>query len=354
MREDMLELLRCPVTRSRLQLQVIARSHKVYNGVQVEVIEEGILFADNDWVYPIVKGIPRLLVEAFLDYAGFLKKHLPDYTQRKEQLEKRYHGLIKYVLKKNSHTKRSFSQEWGIFEYGSTRTWDADDTDMLERFLKETGESRESLRGKLIFDAGCGNGRLNQFIAGCGAIVLGMDFSNSIERAWQQNTQPNALFIQGDVQFPPVEFARFDIVHCSGVLICTNNTELSFSCIDPCVRPGGKLSVWLYHPRKDAIHNLFNFTRRFTSKLPIRLQYYLYAVTVFPPSYIIKRLKGNKQNTREMMIDILDWLSPEFRWEHEDNEAASWFHKRSYAAVQVTTRDTFGFNITGKKITMAS
>lgn len=349
MREDMLALLRCPVTRSPLRLQVISSSLKLYNGEQVKVIEEGILFAETDWCYPVIKGIPRLLVEAFLDYAWFFRKHLPDYTERKTQLEKKYHGLIRYVLKKNSHTKRSFSQEWSLFEYGTTRTWDADDTGMLERFLKETAETRESLKGKLIFDAGCGNGLLNQFIAGCGATILGMDFSNSIERAYHQNTKANALFIQGDVQFPPVEFARFDIVHCSGVLICTNNTELSFSCIDPCVRPGGKLSVWLYHPRKDVIHNIFNGIRKFTSLLPIKLQYYLYLVTVFPLSYIIKRLKGNKQTPREMMIDILDWLSPEFRWEHEDNEAAGWFYKRSYTGVQVTTCDTFGFNITGEK-----
>src|SRR5205814_8810167 len=137
-----------------------------------------------------------------------------------------------------------------------------------------------SLQGKLIFDAGCGNGLLNQFVAQCGAVILGMDFSNSIERAYQQNTHPNALFIQGDVQFPPVEFTKFDIVHCSGVLIHTNNTELSFSCIEPCVKPGGKLSVWVYHPRKDVIHNLFNFIRRFTSKLPLKFQYYLYTVTI--------------------------------------------------------------------------
>src|SRR5204863_29733 len=105
---------------------------------------------------------------------------------------------------------------------------------------------------------------------------------------------PNAQFIQGDVQFPPVAFEHFDIVHCSGVLIHTNNTELSFSCIEPCVKKGGKLSVWLYHPRKNFIHNLFNFIRRFTSRLPARIQYILYAVTLFPVTFIVKRLKGNK------------------------------------------------------------
>src|SRR5581483_916478 len=120
---------------------------------------------------------------------------------------------IAYALKKNTHTKKSFAQEWSIFDYQKTKTWDADHQQMFERFLRETDESEASLNNKFIFDAGCGNGLLNQFIARCGAVILGMDLSQSVERAYQQNKQPNALFIQGDVQFPPVAFEKFDIVH---------------------------------------------------------------------------------------------------------------------------------------------
>ena len=89
--------------------------------------------------------------------------------------------------------------------------------------------------------------------------------------------------------------------------------------------------------------------RKFTSKLPLAFQYYLYYLTIFPVSYIVKRLKGNKQNKREMMIDILDGFSPEFRWEHTHDEAAAWFTKRNYHTVKITTDELFGFNITGLK-----
>ena len=201
----------------------------------------------------------------------------------------------------------------------------------------------------MIYDAGCGNGQLNQYIARCGSVVIGMDLSKSVERANANNKEGNAFFLQADVQFPPLKFEKFDIVHSSGVLICTNNTERSFACIEPCVKKDGVLSVWLYHPRKNLIHNLFNFTRRFTSMLPLKFQYHLYRFTIFPLSYIVKRLKGNRQNTREMMISIMDWFSPEFRWEHTHEEAAGWFYKRDYKNVKVTTTDTFGFNIIGVK-----
>jgi SAM-dependent methyltransferase len=343
MNPDLLKILRCPVTRSPLRLQTISFFP---SGGE---IEEGILFAEADWFYPVIKGIPRMTVEAFIDYKDFLERHFEDYFNRRRLLEKKYYRLIKYATKKNKHSKKSFSLEWKIFDYEKDKTWGQDSAGMIKKFLNETDEALESLKNKIIFDAGCGNGLLNQYIAQAGAIVLGMDFSLSIEKAYEQNTNSNALFIQGDVQFPPVPFEYFDIVHCSGVLIHTNNPELSFSCIEPCVKKGGKLSVWLYHPRKDFIHNLFNFIRRITSKLPIRFQYFLYAVTIFPAGFIIKRLKGNRQNAREMMVDILDWFSPEFRWEHEPSEAATWFYKRKYESVKITTVSTFGFNITGLK-----
>jgi SAM-dependent methyltransferase/uncharacterized protein YbaR (Trm112 family) len=343
MEDNLLNILRCPVTRSSLELQI----SRLVPGTNT--IEEGILFAQEHWFYPIIGGIPRMGIESFIDYKDFLASHLPDYNERAQLLKTKYAGLIKYVTKKNKRTKKSFSFEWNVYQYGNDRTWDENKAGMLQRFLNETDETIETLAGKYVFDAGCGNGVLNQYLAEAGAVVIGMDFSESVEKAYQHNTSPNALFLQGDVQFPPVAFNHFDIVHSSGVLIHTPNPELSFSCIDPCIKELGKMSVWLYHPRKDLVHNLFNFLRKFTSKLPIRLQYYLYLFTLFPASYIVKRLKGNKQNKREMMVDIMDWFSPEFRHEHEPAEVATWFSKRNYSCIKQTTASTFGFNMIGVK-----
>lgn len=349
MLEKYLSLLVCPVTGSALRLEKLRVSNKLFNSGEKEIISEGLLFADRDWVYPIIDGVPRMLVESFIDYETFLEKNVKDFINRKKALLASHSLLIKEIVNKNKRTKKSFELEWGLFNYDKDNTWELKDDDLLERFLKETSETRESLRGKMIFDAGCGNGQLNQFIARCGAVVTGMDLSKSVERANENNKEENAFFIQGDVQYPPLKMEKFDIVHSSGVLICTNDSELTFSRIEPFVKKEGKLSVWLYHPRKNIIHNLFNFTRNYTSKLPVKFQYYLYLFTLFPVSFVIKKIKGNKQNAREMMIAIMDWFSPEFRREHTHDEAASWFEKRKYRNIQITTTDTFGFNIIGKK-----
>jgi SAM-dependent methyltransferase/uncharacterized protein YbaR (Trm112 family) len=349
MQESLLSLLQCPVTRTALTVKILKFTTRIFDGKEVKVIEEAILFAEKDWVYPVIGGIPRLTVEAFLDYEVFLKQSDDDYLLRKENLLQNYAGLIKYVTQKNKRTKQSFTKEWAVYNYDHDKTWNAGDEAMITRFLKETDETPVSLRDKVIFDAGCGNGKLDILLANRCSSIIAMDFADCFGEAYARNGFSNVHFIQGDIQFPPVLFNYFDIVHSSGVLIHTNNAELSFSCIEPTVKTTGKLSVWLYHPRKDLIHNIFNRVRQVTSNLPLTFQYYLYWVTILPISYCIKKIKGNKQNSREMMLDILDWFTPEFRSEHDHSEAATWFYKRGYKNTRVTANDTFGFNIIGEK-----
>lgn len=344
MQYKLLPILRCPVTKSKLTLQAIKQIEQSFTDTTLTTIEEGILFSETNWFYPIIDGIPRLCVEAFIDYSVFLKLHLPDYDEKCSQLKQSNEEFLKFVIKKNKRTKESFTKEWSVYDYEKDKTWNAGDEEMFDRFLLETNETHLSLKAKNVFDAGCGNGKLNCLLGNKGITNIAMDFSDSIVIASKKNVSQHVHFIQGDVQFPPVAFNYFEIVHSSGVLIHTNNTELSLSCLIPTLKDRGKMSIFLYHPRKNFIHNLFNKIRSVTSKLPLTFQYYLYLFTLFPLSYLIKKIKGNPQNAREMMVDILDWFTPEFRSEHSHNEVATWFFKRDFFDVKITTDGLFGFN----------
>jgi SAM-dependent methyltransferase len=103
-----------------------------------------------------------------------------------------------------------------------------------------------------------------------------------IENACVNNKNVNSHFIQGDLQNPPFQLEMFDIVYSTGVIHHTNNTELSFSCISPLVKPKGRLYVWLYKPEKDLRHRLIVKIRKVTNKLPIWLQYILYLTFLVP------------------------------------------------------------------------
>lgn len=342
-------MLRCPVSGYALRLQVISTASKNFVGGAHEIVEQGILFAEKDWFYPIINGIPRLLVESFLDYAGFLSEHLNDYAERKSLLEKKYADLIKYAVRKNKRTKESFAFEWSKFNYEKDKTWNADRIQMFDRFLKETDETADNLKDKIILDAGCGNGLLDLLIAPHCSQIVAMDLTTGIEKAAVKNEFKNLFFVQGDVQFPPLPKLHFDIVQCSGILMHTDNTKSSFSVIEQYVKNRGKLSVWLYHPRKSLIHNFLNRFRKCTTVLPLKLQYYFLLVTIFPVSFVVKKIKGRKQNSREMMVDILDGFTPEFRCEHTHEETVDWFVEKNYHNIKITTNELFGFNITGVK-----
>src|SRR5450432_2576523 len=135
MQHKLLEILRCPVTRSKLTIQIIKETTSTFGELMISTIEEGILFAGKDWFFPVIKGIPRLCVEAFLDYSDFLKINMNDYTSRKENILSQYGDILHYVLKKNKRTKESFTREWSVYNYEKDKTWDAGDDAMLNRFL---------------------------------------------------------------------------------------------------------------------------------------------------------------------------------------------------------------------------
>lgn len=344
-----LEYMKCPVTRTDLRIEVKKTGRKMYEGVEEDYIEEGILYATEDWFYPVVKGVPRLTVEALFEYESFLQEHVDGFAAKKNHLLQKYGQVIRKAEKKNIRTRKSFAREWSFYNYDEDKTWGADREGMYQRFLDETVETTESLNGKLIFDAGCGNGLCDILLARKGARILAMDLGRSIERAFAYNDSKNVCFIQGDVQYPPVAFDTFDMVHSNGVLHHTNNTELSFACITPCVKEQGKVSIWLYTPRPALIDKILHIIRGYSSKLPLRLQYILYYIFIFPPSYIGSKLRGGKLNAREIMINIYDSLSCEFCWLHQPEEVKLWYAKQKLDRIDITATDRWGFNIIGIK-----
>ena len=342
MKESLLKFLCCPVTLKDLELKIFEQKKKE--------IKSGLLVSPSGFIFPIVNEVPRMLIESFLDYEDFLKKQMSDYITIKNKILKNYTRLINHCIKKNKRTKQSFAFEWSIFKYETDKTWHWDREIRIQMALKKIQENEKSLMGKTLVDIGCGNGVLTSDIAEFGAETVAMDLSSSVEKAQQYNTQASVHFIQGDLQIPPFKPESFDIVYSSGVIHHTNNTELSFSCINELAKKGGKLYIWVYHPIEDWIHRFLITLRKFTHKLPLWLQFWLYFIFLLPISHIAKNIiSGGKHNWREQMVDLLDTLSPEFRYEHTPNEVKTWYIKRNYHTPVVTANDHFGFGVLGVK-----
>ncbi len=347
MKRTLVEMLRCPLTREKLILEVFETESRVYQGQTVEEILTGMLVSPCGYLYPITEGVPRLQLESFFEHESFIRQHRPDYDAIKDKFMANYGGVITKVTRRNYKTKRSFGMEWSIFRYQSDTTWGWDKESRKARFLQELNTNAENLAGKRLLDVGCGNGVLTSGIAEFGMETIGIDVSNSVEKAYRFNENPNVHYIQGDLQLPCFACESFDIVYSTGVIHHTDNTELSFSCISPLVLQGGILYVWLYRPEKDMKHQSLNFVRKFTNKMPLWLQYWIFLVFLVPQGLLKMRLKGVKRNWREQLISYVDVLSCEFRHEHTPVETAVWYAKRNYHSMKVTIEEYLGFGMYG-------
>jgi len=334
-----------------LRCKTISTFFKTYGDEEMEEINEAVLFSEAGLVFPVINGIPRMLIESVYDYAGFLKKHLPDYSLIKEKIETDHAVLLNTCIKNNSKTKKSFEFEWSLLKADQNdKIWHEDTSELTQRFLLETAAEKNSFANKKIIDIGCGHGIMTTKIAEISGLAVGIELSRAVEQAYTQNTCKGAHYLQGDLQFLPFETNAFDVLYSSGVLHHTNDTRSSLLLVEPVLKKEGRICLWLYHPQKSLIHNLLLQIRNITKRLPIKAAFVFLSVFLFPFSFLIKKLKNKRSvNYREEMIDLLDSFTPEFRHEITHETATEWLHELGYHTIQITTTDQFGYSISGIK-----
>jgi ubiquinone/menaquinone biosynthesis C-methylase UbiE/uncharacterized protein YbaR (Trm112 family) len=259
-------------------------------------------------------------------------------------------------------TQEAFSFEWKMFRFGE-RNWGQDIEVRRGLFLKGMGVKLEELRGKTIFDAGCGSGLLSMEMAkSFGMEVFAMDLAYGIENAYQHNDSPFVHFLQGSVLEPPFHNGAFDYLYCAGVLVACPDTHEGFLSIIKTLKRGGRCFIWLYHPIDRAHHpndvtklTIYNWIRaNITSHLPIRLQYALYLSLM--PAYLAKRrittllgVEKNPRTWREKMQSLFDMLSPVYENRHNEEEAVGWFRDSGFTNVTVAYQEQYGFGTRGDR-----
>lgn len=315
MKQRLLELLVCPDCKRAFSVSnVTLRSGE---------IEEGTLNSECGSSYPILRGIPRLLPDA----ATY--NSLAENNRKTAGKESRFRSNLE-------RTRKSFGFQWTMFRK-------IDESDMGV-FLAKTLWSRDSFRGKLILDAGCGFGRYTYFSAKFGAEVVGVDLSAAIDSA-RLNTHglSNVHLIQGDLLNLPFPDGCFDKAYSIGVLHHTPDPAATFRSVAASLRPGGEFAIWVYD-RADVVRETINtFLRAVAKRLPHPALWKICGLAA-RLSYIrqTQRLR-NYVIIGGSRVGNFDWYSPEFQHHLTEADVYSWFKTNGFCKMHLISPPVRGF-----------
>jgi SAM-dependent methyltransferase len=197
-----------------------------------------------------------------------------------------------------------------------------------------------------VLDAGCGGGRYS-FVAGsAGADVISVDISSAVNKAAQLCASlPNVHVLQANLMKLPLPEQSFDRIFSIGVLHHTPDTRAAFDALVPLLKPGGRISIWLY-PKWDGLRETMNsFWRGITTHLP-HACIHAFSVATSPvgrirgrvyesgPKWLSRALWqtdklmpgiSNHPDPRQRVCDTFDWFTPQYQWHHTDDEVSGWF-----------------------------
>ena len=346
-----MEILRCPDCKKEFKLEIL--------GSEKNEISTGILHCADEHFFPVVSGIPRMLPSSLKDYWAEIKTHIP--TEMPQAIK---NLLEKYNFSENTRdydmrTKANFSNEWDNHDIGG-KTWTMELNDRVKwYFLQPIKIPKEELKGKIMLDAGCGNGSQSVAYTEFGLEVVALDLSTGLEkgyafnRRYEKGKPENVHFVQADLQNPPLTEDTFDIIHSAGVLHHTPNTEKTFRALRPLLKDGGVFYIWLYKYEK-FVTPILNTMRAATTRIPAPIFAKIAGAMSFPFigfCWMINKMgirQYEKLDRREAMIAVHDIFGAPYAHYHSPEEVKGWFDSVGITESWKSNDNRRGFGICGR------
>lgn len=210
-----------------------------------EILEEedGYLTSAVGKKYPVIRGIPRLVL-GHEDYVSAFGDQWNRY--RLTQLD--------------SYTNTSITAD---------RLRRCLGTDLVKRLTSHHGEAIQ------VLEAGCGAGRFTEILLKYREVMLtSTDLSSAVEANLQSfPCNGRHRIVQCDICHAPFPSASFDLVVCLGVVQHTPNPERTIACLYDQVKPGGFLvfdhytASWAHYTKPLALA-----LRPVLKRLPVRMR----------------------------------------------------------------------------------
>lgn len=323
-------------------------------------VSEGLLHCDQEHVFPVIRGVPRMLADSLREHLPALRElPLDDATDSARALLTKLAGASEH-FDYDRRTRASFSSEWAHHNVGD-KTWGMElDYRVNEFFVSSIGLPVEDLEGKVMLDAGCGNGSQSVAYTGLGLEVIAIDLSSGLEhgqafRARYPNARPDKVhFVQADLQRPPLAPGSVDIIHSAGVLHHTPSTERTFRGLCPLLRPGGTFYVWLYRHER-IVTPIVNGIRRGTVKLSAQTFDRLARAGAMPFRGFCAALNRTglrsypEISQREAALALTDIFGVPYAHYHSFPEVRAWFKSEGFGEPWPCNESRRGFGICARR-----
>ena len=321
MKIQLLDLLRCPFSGQTLHF---SSGSLIENN---EIIQGHLCSEDEQYQYPIIKGIPR-----FVD---------------------------------NINYADNFGLQWNIFSKTQLDSYSGYPIS-YDRFWNATNWSPENIINKWVLDVGCGAGRFAEIALNAGAKVVALDYSSAIDACYANLKQhPNFHVVQGDIYSLPFKKESFHFVYSLGVLQHTPNVRKAFFMLPPFVKKKGKLCVDYYSKSWKSSLLPKYWLRPITKLLKKPTLFSLLKVLViilFPLSWFIGKLPGGylfkraipvadplyyyelendglkisyQKHVEWALLDTFDWLSPTYDNPQTENNVYLWMETAGINNIEV-------------------
>lgn len=373
MKPRLLWFLRCPIDGGELELvewesspspltreeraRILRHGHPVAD-FEREVKTGCLVNRRLHVYYPVVAGVPRLLVfptkvsaEFAAAYRTRLGQQLPGCRPPSEAARPGEQAVL-----------ASFSSEWLNYEWDDRAYWNQTPEDMYRSMDFVLDLDAKDLRDRLVLEVGIGVGGIADHVARSKQCeLIGIDLSHAVDAAYRQFGQnPFFHIVQASLFAPPFADASFDFVYSQGVIHHTHSTAAAFRRIARLARPGGSLYVWVYSryderrtPLRRVLMALESALRPVYSRLPGPLQ--TAALAPWAPLYVAHqrwRARADPHQTtygwREAMHAARDRWTPRYVHRHTDEEVSGWFRRAGYGDIRcLSAREAPGYVVEG-------
>ena len=272
-----------------------------------------------------------------------------------------------FTLESKLHYSDSFGLQWNKFEKTQLDSYQMQGRSE-QRLLEETGWEPESIKNKLILDAGCGAGRFSEIVLKFGGRVVSIDASSAVFSARRNLAFANSLVIQSDLVCTPLKDASFELIFCIGVL---QHTELPKDIVRELLRllaPNGEI-VFTFYENKGWRTRLYSkylvrpLTRRVAPDRLLRLvektsliwfpvTHKLFSLPLgigrlfsylIPIANYVGNTYWSKSHAREeAILDTFDMLSPRFDRPIKKSQLRDWVRDSGYTVSELPVSPKFG------------